>query len=72
MYARSTVDIVSGLNAFVDLQYRHINYTIAGVNDNFDYNIDDMQKLDINDNFNFFNPKAGLNWQFCDYNRAYF
>ena len=72
MYARSTVDIVSGLNAFVDLQYRHINYTIAGVNDNFDYNIDDMQKLDINDNFNFFNPKAGLNWQFCDFNRAYF
>lgn len=72
IYARTNIDLFAGLNAFVDLQYRHINYTIDGNNDKYDYNNSTMQNLAIDDNFNFFNPKAGLNWKFAEHNRAYF
>ena len=54
-----------GLDAFVDLQYRHVGYRSSGINDKFYeegsgyYN----QPLDIDKSYDFFNPKLGLNWQ---------
>lgn len=62
VYARANVDIVDGLSAFADLQYRHIDYKINGISDNYDYNTDAMQMLDIHRKYDFFNPKAGLNY----------
>lgn len=62
IYARVNVDIVDGLSAFGDMQYRHIDYKITGVSDNFDYNTDAMQILDIHKKYDFFNPKTGLTW----------
>lgn len=62
VYARTNVDITSGLSVFADLQYRHINYKITGISDNFDYNTDAMQVLDIHSKYDFFNPKAGVNY----------
>lgn len=38
-YVRTNFDINSDLSAFVDLQYRHIHYTIKGESDNYDWNI---------------------------------
>ena len=62
VYARANVDIVKGLSGYVDLQMRHIRYSIRGVSDNFDWNTEGMAKLDVLRNYNFFNPKAGLTY----------
>lgn len=69
IFARANVDIVDGLSAFADLQYRHIDYKINGKNDN--YTSSALNNLDIHDKFDFFNPKAGLNWKINSFNRAY-
>jgi iron complex outermembrane receptor protein len=44
---------------FADLQYRQVNYTSAG-NDN------DQTLINIDRSFNFFNPKAGLSYRLSD------
>ncbi len=64
MYVRANYDINSSLSAFVDLQYRHINYTIKGESDNFDWNIGAPAALDIHRVWNFFNPKLGVNYSY--------
>ncbi len=61
-YARANYDFGSGLSAYLDLQYRHIDYTINGVSDNYDWNIGALTKLNVDQLYNFFNPKAGVNW----------
>ncbi|WP_321334718.1 TonB-dependent receptor [uncultured Bacteroides sp.] len=71
IYAKANYDLGSGINIYGDLQYRYINYKINGANDNWDWNTGAMQNLDINDNFNFFNPKAGVNWQLNKNSRLY-
>ena len=63
VYARANVDIYGGLSAYGDLQYRYIHYTIDGVSDNFDWNTMSPAALAINEKYNFFNPKVGINWQ---------
>lgn len=71
IYGRVTVDLYKGLTGYADLQYRHIKYSIVGLSDNFDWNTDGMQILDIHRTFNFFNPKAGLNYRIDKHNRAF-
>ena len=73
VYWKNNFMIWRGLSAYLDLQYRHINYTIKGVNDKWDWtaNPEHMQTLDVDENFNFFNPKVGLNWQINLNNRVY-
>lgn len=71
VYLRANYDITSELGIYADLQYRHINYTIKGLSDNFDWNSGGMQILDIERKFNFFNPKAGINYQPDAHNRVY-
>ena len=74
LYAKGSYTIWRGLSAYADLQYRHIGYTIKGVNDKWDWTAspERMQILDIDEDFDFFNPKAGLNWKINDNHRAYF
>lgn len=45
------------LSLYADLQYRFIQYHMWGMND------ENMEYLDLTDNFHFFNPKAGLTYQ---------
>lgn len=71
IYARASVDVLDNLSLYGDLQYRHINYSITGLSDNYDWNIDGMQILDIHRKFDFFNPKVGVNYQIDSKNRAY-
>lgn len=71
VYVKGDYRITKGLSAYADLQYRHVRYRILGPSDNWDYNNGCMQKLDIDDSFNFFNPKAGLNWQIDAKNRLF-
>ncbi len=73
IYWKNNYNIWRGLSAYLDLQYRHINYTIKGINDKWDWTAtpEHMQILDVDENFNFFNPKVGLNWQINQQNRVY-
>ncbi len=71
LYIRGHYAITSDLSAYVDLQYRGVRYTIKGTSDTYDYNISGPQQLAIHANYNFFNPKVGLNYTFLDHNRVY-
>ena len=53
VYARYNIQLSGKLSATADLQYRHINYQIGGIDDN-------LRNLTQNHQFNFFNPKVGL------------
>lgn len=59
-FLRADYDILPYLSVYGDLQFRHIHYTIRGISDNFDSNIDGMALLDIHRDWNFFNPKVGV------------
>ncbi|MBQ3877563.1 MAG: TonB-dependent receptor [Prevotella sp.] len=51
-------------SAFADVQYRHVGYETSGINDKF-YKEDGIyynQRLDIDEAYNFLNPKLGLSW----------
>ncbi len=69
IYGKLTYELLSGLNAFVDLQYRHVGLKMQdpgdwfGANQTGDYVID--QK------YNFFNPKFGLNYRFARNHRLF-
>lgn len=71
VYLKANYNLIGGLNAYADLQYRHINYKIDGDNDKYDSAAGALQKLAVDDNFDFFNPKAGLNWDIDTHNRIY-
>lgn len=61
-YFRGNYDFNDMLSAFADLQYRFIRYTIDGESDNYDWNTSSPAQLDIRRNWNFFNPKVGINF----------
>lgn len=69
IYAKFNYELYHGLNAYLDLQYRHIDYKMQNPNDwyienrNYDYV--------INDKFDFFNPKVGFNYQIDSHNKVY-
>lgn len=63
IYLKADYELVKGLNAYADLQYRHIAYKIKGQNDKWDYRVGALQQLNIDEKFDFFNPKVGLSWQ---------
>ena len=73
IYIKGNYVITGGLSAYADLQYRHIGYRITGNNDKWDWTAspEHLQVLDIDEPFDFFNPKAGLNWQMDEHNRFY-
>ena len=52
-------------DVFGDVQYRHVRYRTDGYNDKFIDNKDgtySKQYLDVDRNYHFVNPKAGLSW----------
>ena len=71
IYLKADYSIASSLNAYIDLQYRHIGYTIEGYNDKWNDATGTLQQLDIDETFDFFNPKAGLSWQIDKHNRLF-
>ena len=73
IYIKGNYVITGGLSAYADLQYRHIGYRMKGDNDKWDWTAspERLQILDVDEPFNFFNPKAGFNWQINLKNRVY-
>lgn len=63
-YIKATYTFLTHWNVFADMQYRYVRYTTDGLNDKF-YEKDGKyvnQRLDVDDNFNFFNPKVGVSY----------
>lgn len=73
IYAKGDIKLWQGLRGYIDLQYRHIYYTILGNNDKWDWTAspERLQALDIKEHFNFFNPKAGLFYQITPNHSVY-
>jgi len=53
IYGKINYDLTSNLNAWVDLQFRHIDYDIKGIDN-------DLRDITQDHHFDFFNPKLGL------------
>ena len=69
VYGKVNYTFWRGLTAYLDLQYRHINYKMQDPTDSYGYNLDG--KYSIDNNYSFFNPKAGLNYQISPNHRVY-
>ncbi len=54
MYGKWQQKLSAPWNLFADLQYRHVGYSINGFRDN--------PAVNIINNYNFFNPKAGISY----------
>ncbi|HEY9551170.1 MAG TPA: TonB-dependent receptor, partial [Prevotella sp.] len=61
VYGKLTYEFLPGLNAFVDLQYRHISYKMSGSSQEFDDN-KKQRPMELDKTYNFFNPKFGLTY----------
>ena len=55
-FAKYNYELTEDLNLFVDFQYRKIDYSIGGLDDN-------LRDLKQTHNFEFFNPKVGIYYQ---------
>ena len=69
IYGKVNYEFVKGLNGFLDLQYRHIGYRMQDPGDWQGANPDG--EYIINDDFNFFNPKFGLNYDITPHHKVY-
>ena len=65
LYAKATYDFNTDLNVYADLQLRTVNYKLLGL-------ADDLFDMDFDQNYLFFNPKAGVNYRINDNQRTYF
>lgn len=65
IFVRASRQIIQELNLYADLQYRNIDYEIAGIHD-------DLRDISQHHRFSFFNPKAGLHYNLNAKNSVYF
>lgn len=65
IYVRYNFQLLEKLTATADLQYRYINYDIAGIDGN-------LRNITQNHDYNFFNPKFGLFYSPGVHQDAYF
>ena len=63
LFARLSWQASSTVRLFADLQYRYVHYKAWGVNDNYDWSKGEMQPIEVNKRYHFFNPHAGVQWQ---------
>ena len=69
VYGKATYEFVKGVNAYVDLQYRHIDYKLQDPTVAYGVNTDKSYVID--NHYNFFNPKFGLNYDINDHHKVY-
>lgn len=73
LFAKATCHLSKHWDAFADVQYRHVGFRTDGYNDKFVKDANGLyqaQPLDINQTYDFLNPKAGISWH-KDGHRAY-
>ncbi len=56
VYGKASTRLTASLSSYLDMQYRHIAYSITGPDD-------DTHDLTQDHKYDFFNPKAGLLWR---------
>jgi iron complex outermembrane recepter protein len=61
IFVKANYQLNEKFSLYGDLQYRNVNYKADGVQEDL-----------VDDTFNFFNPKAGLNYEINDKNTLYF
>ncbi|GHT09387.1 TonB-dependent receptor [Bacteroidia bacterium] len=71
VYLKGNYQLTDALSLYADLQFRRIDYKINGKNDTWDWLNGEMQKLNVHEKFNFFNPKAGLFYQINPNNQVF-
>ena len=64
IFSKATYSISEEFSAYLDLQGRFVNYETAGLTSG-------RVAIDINTNFNFFNPKLGFIYKIKDHNSLY-
>ena len=69
IYAKVNWEFAKGLSAYADLQYRHVNCKMDGPASDWDEN--GQIYYDLNRNYDFFNPKAGVNYDINQHHRVY-
>ena len=73
LFAKATYHLSNQWDVFADVQYRHVDFRTDGYNDKFVKDANGLyqaQPLDINQTYNFLNPKVGLSWH-KDGHKAY-
>ncbi|MEX1240021.1 MAG: TonB-dependent receptor [Cyclobacteriaceae bacterium] len=63
-YVKANYQFSEKFNAFADVQYRKINYVVAGTENN-------LSQVNVDGQFDFFNPKAGLTFALNDESQLY-
>ena len=63
-FIKANYQVSSKLNVFGDLQYRNINYSVSGVDN-------DLRSLNVEASYNFFNPKFGAVFAINDLSNLY-
>lgn len=73
IYWKASNTLWQSLRIYADMQYRHIGYKITGDNDKWDWTAspEHLQVLNVDEKFDFFNPKVGLIYDFNKHNTAY-
>ena len=64
-FAKATFHLSEAWSVFGDVQYRHVHYRTSGYNDKYIDNGDGTASkhlLDVDARYDFFNPKAGVNF----------
>lgn len=64
IFAKLNYSISQALSLYGDIQYRNVQYDMNGLHDDF-------TNLTQSHNFNFFNPKLGINYSINDHHRLY-
>ena len=62
LYLKATWQVLPTLSLYADAQYRFVHHTIRGANDKWDFSTNQMQALEVDRTFGFFNPKGGLRY----------
>ena len=71
LFARANWQVTDGLRLFGDLQYRYVSYRTWGVNDNFVSEEAGMQPIDVDKQYHFFNPRAGVSYTLAERSNFY-
>ena len=64
-YIKGTQSLSDDLTVYLDLQLRSVDYSVAG-------NVKGPETFSVDDQFTFFNPKAGLTYRIAEEQQLYF
>jgi iron complex outermembrane receptor protein len=71
VYGKVSYEFLHGLSAFVDLQYRHLGIKMHGPTDEINWDTNKRIVYDMDETYNFFNPKFGLNYDINAQHKVY-